>query len=310
VAAKTFLNERKASFFRGGAHSRVGATDVNKESSSSYTAVGVIPSSFLDHVAILSLPTVLQPACQDKDGCCLVVLKGEHDDSNSTPLISTLPRNADMIQTLSMTCHVLVLFLSSSEISLNPEIIQSILEGARRRRRLAGHDKLQLLVVLAGITTDNENDLQTSLALHELQDVAPQDFDVFEMTTLEELNRVWQGLAVQNHEETSELIDEEGLAKLIETIYESLSKQKCTVQLKAWNGRKLDVGYKSVLQQVMTLAQPRLEKLESKQQDVWLNQEAVPMLEFGAEANDILQQAVDTIDACEPPLSNDDRLEI
>jgi hypothetical protein len=205
-----------------------------------------------------------------------------------------------------MTCHVLVLFISNPEISLYPDIVQSILEGARRRRRLAGHDKLKLLVVLAG-TSSTSDETREALALNELQDVAPQDFDAFEMTTVEGLSKVWDEMVVHSHDDTSELIDEDGLAKLIETIYESLSKQKCLVELKAWKDRE---DYTDTVQRIISVAQPKIDELESKLQDVWLNDDSVPMLEFGAEATAIIEKASETLDAHRPPLKKDTRLKI
>lgn len=271
-----------------------------------YTAVGVIPSQVLDASAIMSLPKALQQAYPqaDDNSCSLVMLK-----ENSPTSISTLPRNTEMLETLSMTCHVLVLFCSNNEIELSPEIIRSILEGARRRRRLAGHDKLKLVVVLSGSSVATD-ETRVALALNELQDVAPQDFDAFEMTTINGLAQVWEEMISHSHDDTSELIDEEGLAKLIETIYESLSKQSCKVDLKAWKEIKFHhtSEYANMVQQVWSEAQPQLEALESKQEEIWLNQDnSVPMLEFGQEANAILQQASTTLSDALP---NDARIEI
>ena len=301
-ARSPFISSKRNPTFglmpRGGAKK---ATASPPSTDAEYTAVGVIPSSFLDDIAILSLPYALQPAFQHQDACSLVILK-----DNSPTALTTLKRDTDMIETLSMTCHVLVLFISNPEISLNPEIVQSILEGARRRRRLAGHDKLKLLVVLAG-SSNTSDETREALALNELQDVAPQDFDAFEMTTVEGLSKVWDEMAVHSHDDTSELIDEDGLAKLIETIYESLSKQKCNVKLKAWKDRK---DYTDIIQTIMNEVQPKIDELESRQEDIWLNEDRVPMLEFGAEATAILQQSSDTLDAYEPPLNKDIRTDI
>jgi hypothetical protein len=161
-------------------------------------------------------------------------------------------------------------------------------------------------VVLAG-SSNTSDETREALALNELQDVAPQDFDAFEMTTVEGLSKVWDEMAVHSHDDTSELIDEDGLAKLIETIYESLSKQKCNVKLKAWKDRK---DYTDIIQTIMNEVQPKIDELESRQEDIWLNEDRVPMLEFGAEATAILQQSSDTLDAYEPPLNKDIRTDI
>jgi hypothetical protein len=306
VAARSFDSAiRNPSFLtrRGGGKRATSAVATDAE----YTAVGVIPSQVLDASAIMSLPKALQQAYPqaDDNSCSLVMLK-----ENSPTSISTLPRNTEMLETLSMTCHVLVLFCSNNEIELSPEIIRSILEGAKRRRRLAGHDKLKLVVVLSGSSVATD-ETRVALALNELQDVAPQDFDAFEMTTINGLSQVWDEMISHSHDDTSELIDEEGLAKLIETIYESLSKQSCKVDLKAWKETKFHhtSEYANMVQQVWSEAQPQLEALEAKQEEIWLNQDnSVPMLEFGQEANAILQQASKTLS--DAALPNDARMEI
>lgn len=275
-----------------------------------YTAVGVVPSEVLDTETISSLPFALQQAFQQdqQESCSLIMFK-----KNNPTSLCLVERNPEMLETLSMTCHVLVLFLSNNEMELQPEVIKAILEGARRRRRLAGHDKLKLILVLAGSSSATD-ETRVALALKELQDFAPQDLDAFEMTTVQQLPTVWNEMMEYGHDDTSEFIDEEGLAKLIETIYESLSHKKCNVNLRKWKQqpRLHHASVQAIVaDEVMTQVQPLFEKLESTQQQVWLNpDENVPMLEFGTEANGILEMASSIIDASQPPLSKEERREI
>jgi hypothetical protein len=65
-----------------------------------------------------------------------------------------------------------------------------------------------------------------------------------------------------------------------------------------------------IAQFILSQAQPHLDILEAKLDDVWLNTDSVPILEFGAEADAILQMASDALCMWVPPLSDDARYKI
>jgi hypothetical protein len=65
-----------------------------------------------------------------------------------------------------------------------------------------------------------------------------------------------------------------------------------------------------IAQSILSQAQPQLDLLEAKLDDVWLNTDNVPILEFGTEADAILQQASDTLCMWVPPVSDSVRNEV
>lgn len=259
---------------------------------SEYTAVGVIPGP-LDTT---SAPFVLQKALEHKDACSLIIMVGD------SPKRIALPKDSDMMKTLSMTCNVLV--------CTTPFPIKSILEGAIRRD-LAGYSKLKLIVILP---PDVSGETREQLVLHDLKAFTPEHFDALELVTIDEISSVWNDLVVENDNDQV-MIEEKGLIPLVKAIYVSLSNKPCNIHLEEETTHlptaKQDLqSHVEIAQLVLSQAQARLDILETKLDDVWLNSDSVPMLEFGTEADVILQQASDTLRTWVPPVNTDVRNDI
>jgi hypothetical protein len=150
--------------------------------------------------------------------------------------------------------------------------------------------------------------------LHDLKAFTPEHFDALELVTIDKISSVWNDLVVENNNERV-LIEEKGLIPLVKAIYESLSNKPCLIHLEEKTTQNRTVKHDSqspveIAELVLSQAQTRLDVLETKLDDVWLNADSVPMLEFGTEADVILQQASDTLRTWVSPVNNNVRIDI
>lgn len=241
-----------------------------------YTAVGVIVGHPMDSS---SAPPWLQQVLEQE--CCLVVAKGDRRK------LLSLPMDSHMLETLSASCQLLV---------LSPSVpLASILEGVKRRR-VAECSKLKIIVVLPSEATQATRE---QLVLQELQQITPEVVDSLELVTASELASVWEDLVTTTQK--NELIEEQGLLPLIKAIYESLSSKPCELIPMETHKAAPELSSSEIVAAVLSAAQEQLNVLEAKLEDVWLNSDSVPILEFGIEADVILQQASDALNVVSIP---------
>jgi hypothetical protein len=164
--------------------------------------------------------------------------------------------------------------------------------------------------------------VESSIVLdEEVQRITPQHVDrleVIDLDNTEHVATVWKGLLKEatSAERKERLVDYKAVGPLMESIYRALSSKSCTVRWEPVPGfigrtdsqededdmkEHPHMDEDILVQEVIQQAEFRLEELEQRQEDVWLNPDHVPLLEFGQEANAILQHASDTVEQNTPP---------
>ena len=243
--------------------------------------------------------------------------------------------NQMLPETLGILCDIVVVVLVDGEGLTN--VLHPLIRGAERRVDRSGA-KSNLIVV--NPAAPNDTWWKDKIVQHEGGQISPHLFGQFEIVTLAELDQQWEQYVYEatreNLAKTFTMYDKEVFPKLLEQVYITLSgrpslerdddsgKYSNPVILNTTDTvtyppnseerpqrtrRHVEDNHHQVVQEVLTVAQGRLEDLENCMDEVWLNQEKhpMPLLDFGDEANQILNEAYERL---QQPLPEALRVEI
>jgi hypothetical protein len=221
--------------------------------------------------------------------------------------IENLPLDDFLAESLGVVCNVLVVHISDRDEEDISKLIQAVVKGANRRGASRLKNKLVIVSPFQESKIEDGPSCSKSYSKDEfikkqLANVLPGTFERVEVVTLEELEQQWEDILREPPAGNIFFGDTlEVYPKVIQQVYRALGgKSQSTFQLKLFveTPRKRrkhmeDAGMDIIIQEVLSTAQTRLQALETKMNEIWLEEtsQEMPLLEFGDMANALLNDA-------------------
>jgi hypothetical protein len=221
--------------------------------------------------------------------------------------IENLPSDDFLAESLGVICNVMVVHIADRDEEDLSRLIQAVVKGSNRRGAARLKNKLVIVSSFQEPKIEDGPSCSKSYSKDEfikkqLANVIPGTFERVEVVTLEELEQRWEDILREPPASSVSFGDTlEVYPKLIQQVYRALGgTSQSTFQLKPFieTSRKRrkhmeDAGMDIIIQEVLSTAQTRLEALETKMNEIWLEEtsQEIPLLEFGDMANDLLNDA-------------------
>jgi hypothetical protein len=219
--------------------------------------------------------------------------------------IENLPADDFLAESFGVVCNVLVVHIADRDEEEISGLIQAVIKGANRRGADRLKNKLVIVSPFQEIKIEDGPSCSNSYSKDEfikkqLANVIPGTFERVEVVTLEELEQRWEDI-LREPPVSSVSFGVEVYPRLIQQVYQALGgKSQSTFQVKPFvetprkrRKHKEDAGMDIIIQEVLSTAQTRLEALETKMNEIWLEEtsQEMPLLEFADLANDLLNDA-------------------
>ena len=284
-----------------------------------------------------SLPWIRDLSSTTATPACSACFLFDPSKSTSVPFlkIGNLPNeNTILPESLGILCDIVVVVLMNGD-GLT-DFLPALIKGAERR---VDQSLTKGNLIFVSPTGTNDTWWKDRIAQQEGRQISPRVFGQFEIVTVEELGGLWEQYveeATTSQSMPSMASDQDLFPTLLHQVYRSLGG-KSTIEsdetsLRYFHPvnfnmtdkpsqrpiaperprrvrRHVEHDHHLVVQDVLTVAQRRLEELETRMDEVWLDQEKhpMPLLDFGDKANEILNDAYDGL---QPPLPEALRMEI
>jgi hypothetical protein len=327
---------RTAMRCRGG--STTGMTAKQKDTSSSSNtgtpSVGVLVAGSISSLQSSNL-TFLSDACKGSGASCILF---DADSSSSAFPATTkaiepmrhlhlLPKDDAMVESLSLLCGVVVVLVPEDGEEELASLVPALLKGANRRISNS-LKKGTLVVVYTGTASHNDTvSWQDQVMQNQLSEFTPHTWDRLEIVTLEQLEQQWDDI-INNASFNLANGEDQIFPNLLESVYRSLggpdnrsssssssphpfrftehtSEESSPQPQRPKQRRHLleassTITNDSIIHEVLATAQGQMEELETKMDQIWLNndennEQYIPLLEFGDIANNILNTAHDKL---------------